>query len=678
MSFFSKYNLLREKLVQYLERCKSISEEIGDHTTGNLVEGFMNNMNDIRFNVTIVGSFNRGKSTLLNTLMERTNDDISPISASVCTSAIIKYMDKNVPVNADGKEKGIIYYKPETGKKPDTVPLARIPDFVTEKSNPQNGKKVSLVEVYGDFPQWSKAVTIIDTPGQNSVFEHHDALLTDFLPSADAIIFLIAADLPGDGGDLELLKKLSENDQRKIFFVLTKVDSIDKDDELPEVIQYVTNIIQENGLTCDKLYQVSAKPVYDALKNGISGEELDNCKSANGILELEKDLEDFVVSESRKTCTIRARIEYLIAKTAAAYNGYVTATEGVLQSKEYDIASLQNEENSLNEANKTLRQKLDEALKDFGRDWDKTLSRFKMKFALKADEIDDKINDKLSKEGFIVTLFQAFKLKQMVQSAVNMELQPLTTELEEKLEALTQKLNNDMEIILTAHSQKLQDKASAVGAFVAGGTMGTVVTVSTVVSQNAFTGFMASLHTWQAASAAATSAELASKVSVVGAAPSFWGWLTGSGPAAAAATNVATAQAAATGAATTAIMAGTTALLTAGASIVVTLLVQKILHLGLVAFQKGRVPKLTQEIMTEMENSLLKSLELYKDNIIKEYRKAIEARISDNTDRLGEIKTLLACDNPDERKRLEDHLEKVKALLTEGTDVKNQTLLLGE
>ena len=205
MSLFSKYIPFKIELEKYIEHCKKVFEQIGDAPSASLVDGFIKDLENQRYNITIIGSLKRGKSTLLNTLMERHDDFISPISSNVCTSSIIKYMDKNMASSKTGNESAIVYFNAnEEGNVPPalTIPFQQLKNYITEDQNPENRKHVRSVEVYGDFPEWSKAVTIVDSPGQNSVFCHHDVLLSDFLPYTDAIIFLVAADIPLDGGDI--------------------------------------------------------------------------------------------------------------------------------------------------------------------------------------------------------------------------------------------------------------------------------------------------------------------------------------------------------------------------------------------------------------------------------------------------------------------------------------------
>lgn len=669
MSLFEKYVPFKRELESYIANCRKVFEEIGDSSSASLVDGFIRDFDKQRYNITIIGSLKRGKSTLLNVLMERNNDHISPISANVCTSAIIKYQDRKLAPADDGREKAVVYFDNKSNNAT-TIPLSQLKNYVTEENNPENRKQVRSVEVFGDFPDWSKAVTIVDSPGQNSVFNHHDILLSDFLPFTDAIIFLVAADIPLDGGDIALLKELSDNDKKKIFFVLTKIDTLDNPDDLDEVKSFVASKIDNIGLPCEKLYAVAAKPVYDALTGGIIGPQLEALKEENGIAELEADLERFIVAESDQTKVLRARIEALLSRTAASCNRFIETSTEILSRRSCDVAALKAEQSELIDANELLRKNAEQSLKKFARNWEREISRFRRQFSSRSGAVEDKIIDGLGKGGLIGAAFQSFKLKKLVQKAVSVECQPLVLSLEEKLGEVVSTLNNELDEELSLYIRRKSgtDLGATIGTGVATAAMAGTVAWGWSSASAAVASAQTAFAAWQGAQATATVAAAESSVQSLGFLKVVGGFFLGSGKGAAAAT--ATAEAA--NAASSAIVAGIGAVASIGLSIGVTLLAQKILHIGLVNFQQSRVTGITETIMDEVENSLLKSLDSYKESIIKEYRQHIDDLISDNMSRQKEIENLLLEDNTEERQRITARLEDVKKLLGEGISVQKQ------
>lgn len=680
MGLFSNYVPFKVELEKYIGHCKTVFEQIGHTSDASTVEGLIKDLEILRYNITIIGSLKRGKSTLLNTLMERHDDNISPISSNVCTSAIIKYIDKNIASSESKKENAVVYFSENDGsvQQPITIPLQQLKNYVTEEQNPENRKHVRSVEVFGDFPEWSKAVTIIDSPGKNSVFSYHDVLLTDFLPYTDAIIFLVAADIPLDGGDIALLKELSEDEKRKIFFVLTKIDNIENPNDLEDVKSFVTDKIQEIGLCCDKLYSVSAKPVYDALTRGVSGAEIDSLKEENGILELEQDLEKFIISESDQTKLFRSRIEKILSETSKACENYISTSYAILSKKTYDLNALEAEKKELLNANEVLSENTKKALKKFSRAWDKTVSNFQRKFAFKAGPVEDRINDSLQRGGLLGAVFKSFKLQKQVQNAIGLELQSLILDLKSKLEEVITELNSDFdeELSLYIKNKNGTDVGSVTSSALAVATMAGTATWGISTTNGAIASAMSAFGAWQTAEAASATAAAANSTAAVGILPKFLGWFSGAGKATKTATAATTAAATAANAGSAAMVAGISAVVTAGVSFAATLIVQKLLHIILVSVQGTRINGITEKIMKDMEENIFKSLNAYKESLIKEYQQKIDEMVEDNTDRLSEIEDLFANDDPEKRKVITARVEEARGLLSEGVHVRQQIPML--
>lgn len=675
MALFSKYVPIKNTLDQHLAKCKKVFAEIGDRQSAALVDGFLQDVEKQRFCITIMGSFNRGKSTLLNTLMERSNDDISPIDSNVCTSAIVKYLDKNLATD-NLKEHAVIYYEDE-GKAPLTIPLPRLRDFVTEERNPQNRKGVRSVEVYGDFPEWSKAVTIVDSPGQNAVYDYHDALMQDFLPYTDAIIFLISADLAIDSGDLKLLEKLvDEQSRKKIFFVITKADSVNNPNDLEDVKDRVESILVEAGFP-SKVYCTSAKSVFDKMRKGCKGEELDNAKFEYGILELERDLEKFIVLESDDNKIFAKRFKGILEKTKAALTSYQKRAERILSCEQIDLEALQVKEEELTAQSEELRAKLKTSLKKFDRDWTRAVGKVHRRFSAKAGCISDRICDEIdnSKGGLINTVSTSFTLKQKVYNTLYHEVQDVVQNLEEEFDSIVQTLTKEYDEAGAVYLKKLGGGVDASGKVVGLGGIGVSAGVAwwAVASASApVVAAKSALLAWAGASGAVATAEAGMSVSSVGCFPWVWSFLTGTGARVEYA--VATANAAEAGASAVGACVG--AVVSLGMSIVVTLVVSKILKFGLTAINKGRVEGVVEEALKKMEDQFCTKLEDYRKAIIDEYSRSINDLLEDKADELEEVRRLISKDNSAERELVTKKLQSVQLLIQGGDDVQGQLALL--
>lgn len=663
MALFENFAPYKFKVIAHLNKSISVFEEIGNKIAAKNIKAFINDFDNMRYNLTVVGSLKRGKSTLINTLMERKNDDISPVSFEVCTSAIIKYLDKELIKDGEKKEKAVVFF--DGGQAPIDVPLERLRSYVTETENPKNVKKVRSIEVYGDFPEWSKAVTLVDSPGQNAVYNYHDTLLTDFLPYTDAIIFLIAADLPIDGGDLKLLKELNKDQQRKVFYVITKVDSLEHPEDLKDIEQRVFSVLGENELNCEKLYKVSARPVFKALKNGVTGVELNELKAQNGIEELERDLEQFIVNNSKQTDIVKKRVASILGEVQNNCKSYSDNMSMVLSKKNFDVNALASEKVTLDDKNAELRKNSAKALRKFEREWTRVLAATARKFTAKAPAIDGLIADRLKKSGLVGIIAQSFKLRSLVEKTIYSEFNPIFMDLEDKLTDVANKLDEELQEEVAIYVKKAnKDDLITKGAGIAG----SAAIVATVRSQ--YTAASAALRAAGGSIASWTGAlQTLQQAETVDAGNGWlfkvWNCLWGTGTA----RDVTNASAAVSSASMSAIGSAVNCICTVAMNIAIVWVVQKVVEMGLSSFQESRIPNISDEIIKEIEENLLKSLAVSKKAIIDDYNQKIEDLITENQERIEEITELLSDQNSDSRLKLAENLNKVNELLPVGDEL---------
>ena len=297
-----------------------------------------------------------------------------------------------------------------------------------------------------------------------------------------------------------------------------------------------------------------------------------------------------------------------------------------------------------------------------------------MKFSLKADAISNRIQETLQKEGFIGAVFQSFKLQQAVEKIVAQELNLLVLDLQEQLEKCIKILNSefDEELGLYVKRKGGKDKATVFASGGAAVAMGGAVTVGASATAGAIQSAMTAYAAWQGASAAATAAAANASIGGTGLLSWLGGLVAGSGKAAAAAKAAATAKIAGSAA----ISASIGAVITGGVVIAGIIVTQKLLKMLLVSYQQSHVPVITEKVMQDMQNSLMKALEKQKEFFITEYQQWIDDTIADNTEKLEEIEKFFQNNDPNERLLVTKRLEDVKTLLAEGVHVQKQLPML--
>jgi len=233
------------------------------------------------FNLAVLGQFKRGKTTLINALL---GSPLLPTAVVPLTSIItlIKY-GKNLHIE--------VLFKNRVRKE---ITLEELPDYVTERGNPENQKGVQCVEVHYDSPYLRDGVQIIDTPGIGSTYQHNTDVTYNYLSKVDAAVFLVGVDPPISQVEYDFLNDIRKH-VNKIFFLQNKIDQMDEEDRA-ESLEFTKQVIEERiGLKDIKIFPISAKRALEGRLNN-DQEGLNNSL----ILDFEKALNDFLIKEKGK------------------------------------------------------------------------------------------------------------------------------------------------------------------------------------------------------------------------------------------------------------------------------------------------------------------------------------------------------------------------------------------
>ncbi|MGC8794982.1 MAG: dynamin family protein [Bryobacteraceae bacterium] len=240
-----------------------------------------------RFHLVVVGQFKRGKTTFLNALL---GDAVLPMAVLPLTSVVTVLRYGTTP-------RGVVHFL--DGRTAEIQP-DRLPDYVTEKGNPRNARQVAYVDVFHPSPYLAGAVTLIDTPGVASVYEHNTQVTSDFLPRTDAAIFITSPEPPLTAAEIEFLKDLGQQ-VGCIFVVMNKADTVDHD-HLEEVLEFTRRSLPA-GVPLDgsQIFAVSARQVLEARQKG---DRL--LLERSGFPAIERRLEQFLREEKNRIFQLTA------------------------------------------------------------------------------------------------------------------------------------------------------------------------------------------------------------------------------------------------------------------------------------------------------------------------------------------------------------------------------------
>ncbi len=103
-----------------------------------------------------------------------------------------------------------------------------------------------------------KNVTIVDTPGTNTIIEHHQEITENFIPHADLIVFVFEAKNPYRQSAWDFFDYIQKDWRKNIIFILQQKDLLDKNDLMINM-DGVKNHATKKGIDEPKVFAVSAK-----------------------------------------------------------------------------------------------------------------------------------------------------------------------------------------------------------------------------------------------------------------------------------------------------------------------------------------------------------------------------------------------------------------------------------
>jgi small GTP-binding protein len=103
-----------------------------------------------------------------------------------------------------------------------------------------------------------RQIHIVDTPGTNAVLRHHEAIVRDFVPRSDMVIFVTSADRPFTESEREFIETIREWG-KKIVVVINKTDILEDAGAVAEVKHFVISQVQRLLSFDPTLFTLSAR-----------------------------------------------------------------------------------------------------------------------------------------------------------------------------------------------------------------------------------------------------------------------------------------------------------------------------------------------------------------------------------------------------------------------------------
>jgi len=240
-----------------------------------------------RFNLVLIGRFSRGKTSLVNAIlgMDRLPTGIVPLT-SVITSVAYGSAER-------------VMLRFARSFMDQEVPLASLPQYVTQQGNPGNAKGINEAEVQLPAEFLRRGFHFVDTPGLGSAFEENTRTTESYLPEADAFLLVTSFDSPLSEEEMRFFREVSSS-TRRIFFVLNKQDAVNEG-ERAEALDYVRRQLDAKfSQDAPKVFPISAREALEA-KQAHDSRRLE----ASGIVSLEQELVAFLLTQKRSEFLLR-------------------------------------------------------------------------------------------------------------------------------------------------------------------------------------------------------------------------------------------------------------------------------------------------------------------------------------------------------------------------------------
>jgi len=197
------------------------------------------------FYLASVGQFKRGKSSLLNAILQ---DQVLPVGVVPVTAVV-------TVVRYGSHRQARVRFGNDEWKDIDVDLLA---DFVTEERNPGNKKGVTAVEVHVPNSLLEHGLCLVDTPGISSTFAGNTAATKAFVPHVDAALVVLGADPPISADELGLLKELASQTDT-LLLVLNKADRMAAEEERRQAREFTVRVLaKELPGKAPRFFEVSA------------------------------------------------------------------------------------------------------------------------------------------------------------------------------------------------------------------------------------------------------------------------------------------------------------------------------------------------------------------------------------------------------------------------------------
>lgn len=157
-------------------------------------------------------------------------------------------------------------------------------DFGAYVTNESIAAYIEAVDLYYDNELTRNGITLVDTPGANSVNARHTNVAFDYIKDADAILYVTYYNHAVTSADRDFLIQLGRVKESfeldKMFFIINAADLAKDETELNLVVNYVEEQLLQYGIRQPQIYPLSSKLSLEQKENAeLLNEQMESFES---------------------------------------------------------------------------------------------------------------------------------------------------------------------------------------------------------------------------------------------------------------------------------------------------------------------------------------------------------------------------------------------------------------
>ena len=212
--FSASHDAQRQRLAEVARALHQLATDTRQESLGSLISDLREAIKE-PFLFVIAGEVKAGKSSFINALL---GSAITAVAPDPCTDTVQQ----------------IVY-----GPEPETLVI-----------NPFLKKIYHPAEIL-------RSISVVDTPGTNTIIAHHQEITERFIPRADLVVFVLEAKNPYRQSAWDFLDLIHADWQKKLIFVLQQADLMEPAD-LAVNIEGLRKQVGQRGIQAP-VFAVSAK-----------------------------------------------------------------------------------------------------------------------------------------------------------------------------------------------------------------------------------------------------------------------------------------------------------------------------------------------------------------------------------------------------------------------------------